>query len=123
MSVYPDRLRHNAEVLRRAYGPRMIAVIKGDGYGLGLVTCAAALASAGVRVMAVGSIVEAARVRAAGVNVRLIVLDSEGLALPSTGIEAEWLVACDGVRSTVRHMLGLPFEGEVFHEGLGGGAS
>ena len=42
MSVYPDRLRHNAEVLRRAYGPRMIAVIKGDGYGLGLVTCAAA---------------------------------------------------------------------------------
>ena len=32
------------------------------------------------------------------------------------GLEAEWLVACDGVRSPVRHMLGLPFEGEVFHD-------
>jgi len=70
----------------------MIAVVKGDGYGLGLVTCAAALASAGICVMAVGSIVEAARVRAAGVNVRLIVLDSEGLGLPDSGIDAEWLV-------------------------------
>lgn len=32
------------------------------------------------------------------------------------GLEAEWLVACDGVRSPVRHALGLPFEGEVFHD-------
>ena len=31
-------------------------------------------------------------------------------------LEAEWLVACDGVRSPVRHALGLPFEGEVFHD-------
>ena len=31
-------------------------------------------------------------------------------------LEANWLVACDGVRSPVRHMLGLPFEGEVFHD-------
>ncbi len=31
-------------------------------------------------------------------------------------LEAEWLVACDGVRSTVRHLLGLPFPGEVFHD-------
>ncbi|MCA0300795.1 MAG: FAD-dependent oxidoreductase [Proteobacteria bacterium] len=32
------------------------------------------------------------------------------------GLEAQWLVACDGVRSPVRHALGLPFEGEVFHD-------
>ncbi len=31
-------------------------------------------------------------------------------------IEADWLVACDGVRSPVRHLLGLPFPGEVFHD-------
>ncbi len=31
-------------------------------------------------------------------------------------LEADWLVACDGVRSPVRHMLDLPFEGEVFHD-------
>jgi 3-(3-hydroxy-phenyl)propionate hydroxylase len=30
-------------------------------------------------------------------------------------LEAEWLVACDGVRSPVRDMLGLDFPGEVFH--------
>jgi 3-(3-hydroxy-phenyl)propionate hydroxylase len=31
-------------------------------------------------------------------------------------LEADWLVACDGVRSPVRHLLGLPFPGEVFHD-------
>jgi 3-(3-hydroxy-phenyl)propionate hydroxylase len=31
-------------------------------------------------------------------------------------LEAGWLVACDGVRSTVRHLLGLPFPGEVFND-------
>ena len=31
-------------------------------------------------------------------------------------IEAEWLAACDGVRSPVRHMLGLPYPGEVFND-------
>ncbi len=31
-------------------------------------------------------------------------------------LEAEWLVACDGVRSQVRHLMGLPFPGEVFHD-------
>ena len=31
-------------------------------------------------------------------------------------LEAEWLVACDGVRSSIRHRLDLPFEGEVFHD-------
>ena len=92
MRVFPDRLRHNADVLRRTYGPQVIAVIKGDGYGLGLVTCAAVFASAGIRVMAVGSIVEAALVRAAGLDVRLIVLDSDGLDLPSADVHVEWLV-------------------------------
>jgi 2-polyprenyl-6-methoxyphenol hydroxylase-like FAD-dependent oxidoreductase len=28
-------------------------------------------------------------------------------------IRTEWLVGCDGAHSTVRHMLGLPFEGET----------
>lgn len=29
---------------------------------------------------------------------------------------AQWLVACDGVRSPIRHQLGLAFEGEVFDD-------
>jgi 3-(3-hydroxy-phenyl)propionate hydroxylase len=31
-------------------------------------------------------------------------------------LDTEWLVACDGVRSPVRHMLHLPYPGEVFHD-------
>src|SRR5579883_1916009 len=31
-------------------------------------------------------------------------------------LDTEWLVACDGVRSQVRHLMGLPFPGEVFHD-------
>ena len=31
-------------------------------------------------------------------------------------LETDWLVACDGVRSPVRHLLGLPYPGEVFHD-------
>jgi 3-(3-hydroxy-phenyl)propionate hydroxylase len=31
-------------------------------------------------------------------------------------LETDWLIACDGVRSAVRHLLGLPFPGEVFHD-------
>jgi 3-(3-hydroxy-phenyl)propionate hydroxylase len=31
-------------------------------------------------------------------------------------LETDWLVACDGVRSPVRHLLGLPYPGEVFND-------
>ncbi len=31
-------------------------------------------------------------------------------------LDAEWLVACDGVRSAVRQKLGLPYPGEVFSD-------
>jgi 3-(3-hydroxy-phenyl)propionate hydroxylase len=31
-------------------------------------------------------------------------------------LDTDWLVACDGVRSPVRHLLGLPYPGEVFHD-------
>jgi 3-(3-hydroxy-phenyl)propionate hydroxylase len=31
-------------------------------------------------------------------------------------LRAQWLIACDGVRSTVRGQLSLPFEGEVFDD-------
>ena len=40
------------------------------------------------------------------------------LATPegSYAIEADWLVACDGSRSTVRQLMGLSFEGRVFED-------
>ena len=31
-------------------------------------------------------------------------------------LTCDWLLACDGARSTVRHALGLAFEGQVFQD-------
>ena len=31
-------------------------------------------------------------------------------------VEAEWVIACDGSKSPVRHMLGLDFEGRIFED-------
>ncbi|MCS6879509.1 MAG: FAD-dependent oxidoreductase [Geminicoccaceae bacterium] len=31
-------------------------------------------------------------------------------------LEADWVLACDGARSTIRERLGLPFEGQVFRD-------
>ena len=41
-----------------------------------------------------------------------------GIATPegNYSLESDWLIACDGVRSTVRKLLGLEFEGEVFED-------
>lgn len=34
----------------------------------------------------------------------------------SYDIDAEWVVSCEGARSTMRRALGLPFEGEIFED-------
>jgi 3-(3-hydroxy-phenyl)propionate hydroxylase len=41
-----------------------------------------------------------------------------GVETPEGGyrLHAHWLLACDGARSVVRHQLGLPFVGQVFHD-------
>ncbi len=31
-------------------------------------------------------------------------------------LQTEWLIACDGARSTVREVMGLDFEGRVFED-------
>ena len=45
-------------------------------------------------------------------HVRLEIETPEG----SYSLETDWLIACDGVRSTVRNALGLDFQGEVFED-------
>ncbi len=45
-------------------------------------------------------------------HVRLAVDTPDG----TYGLEADWVVACDGARSPVRSMLGLGFEGRVFED-------
>jgi 3-(3-hydroxy-phenyl)propionate hydroxylase len=54
----------------------------------------------------------ASAVEAADDHVRLTVATPDG----PYQLEAEWLIACDGPRSTVRSCLGLDFEGKVFHD-------
>lgn len=51
-------------------------------------------------------------VRQAADHVELAVETRDGTYRARAG----WLVACDGVRSTVRRLMGLPFEGEVFQD-------
>jgi 3-(3-hydroxy-phenyl)propionate hydroxylase len=45
-------------------------------------------------------------------GVRVTVVTPDG----SYMIEADWLIGCDGARSTMRDLLGLDFEGKVFEE-------
>lgn len=87
--VYPERLWRNAVRLRRAYGPRLIAVVKADGYGLDAATCAPALVRAGIHMIAVGSLAEAHRIRAFGAAGRLIILDATNITADD---DVEWLV-------------------------------
>lgn len=84
-------LRHNLEVVRgHAPHARVMAVIKANAYGHGVLPVAAALDSADA--FAVARIEEAAQLREAGIDKRLLVLagvhDSEELALAAKlGVE------------------------------------
>jgi alanine racemase len=76
-------LRANLELIRaRAPASRVMAVVKANAYGHGLVPCAQALAQADA--FAVARLEEAAALRAAGLNGRIVllegVLDAEQLA-------------------------------------------
>ncbi len=82
--VHTGALRHNlAELERRAPGYRVMAVIKSNGYGHGLVAAASALDAADA--FAVARMEEALRLREAGVDKPLVLLegvfDAHDLAL------------------------------------------
>src|SRR5438045_3892199 len=70
VEVRPDHLRHNvAEIRRRVGGRPILAVIKNDGYGLGVAAAAQALEpEQAVAGFAVVKLHEAATLRAAGVR-------------------------------------------------------
>src|SRR5438477_144912 len=59
---------------------------------------------------------------ALGCKLARLVQDDDGvtaqLAGPGGGeqVRARWLVGTDGAHSTVRHLLGLPFEGATYEE-------
>lgn len=70
----PAAARSNLEVVKaRAPGRRVLAIIKGDGYGHGVVRMARALASADA--FGVASVEEAVRLREAGITQAIVLLE------------------------------------------------
>lgn len=64
-----DAVSHNVATLRRAAGPaEVMAVVKADAYGHGLVPCASAALAGGATWLGVAQAVEALQLRAAGLR-------------------------------------------------------
>ena len=78
-------LRHNFRALRQLVGARVeiLAVVKADAYGHGLVAAAQAFAEAGAKVFGVAEVEEGIRLREAGISGQIVVLlgtDRHGVA-------------------------------------------
>lgn len=67
-----DAIRANARLLRATTGVPLIAVVKADGYGHGMVECARAALEGGADWLATATVEEALALRAAGVGGRLL---------------------------------------------------
>ena len=76
-------IRHNVRALRRLVGVPLMAVVKADGYGHGLVEAARAARDGGAEWIAVATVGEAVRLREAGYGGPLLCW----LMLPDTDLE------------------------------------
>ncbi|MFH8347707.1 alanine racemase [Streptomyces sp. NPDC018045] len=75
-TVAADAVRHNLAVLRTAAGGRRImAVVKGDAYGLGAPAIARLLVDAGADALAVDTVAEGAELREHGIDAPVLVMD------------------------------------------------
>jgi len=83
-----DAIRHNVEVLRAGTTAEVMAVVKGDGYGHGLVPSARAALAGGATWLGVATLDEGLRLREAGLEVPILAwLHAPGLPL-HRGVEA-----------------------------------
>jgi alanine racemase len=77
-TVDGSAIRHNVEVLRKAGGGRRImAVVKGDAYGLGARAISRVLLAAGADSLAVDTVAEGIELRECGVAGPVIVMDAD----------------------------------------------
>lgn len=79
-----DAIRHNVTVLRReAAGAQVMAVVKADAYGHGMVPCALAALEAGADWLGVAAAAEAVRLRSAGITAPVLCM----MAIPGEPYE------------------------------------
>ena len=97
-----DAMAHNIREIRGLIGPacKLFAVIKGDGYGTGVVAAAVTSAAAGADALALGNPDDVAPIRAAGVTLPILLY---GATLP----ESAAAIAGLGVIPTVHDFEGL----------------
>src|ERR1700682_4373982 len=87
-----DALAHNVRLHRRAAGPdcRFFAVVKGDGYGVGVVESARTALAAGADALALGNPDEVATLRQAGVSAPILLyassLPEDAAAIADLGV-------------------------------------
>ena len=112
--IDPGALRNNLRAIREhARGARVMAVVKANAYGHGLVPTALALAEADA--FAVARLEEGLALRAAGITQPIVLL--EGVFTPEHVLEAapavaEILTACPGVKVLATSRAGLHIRGE-----------
>jgi alanine racemase len=71
-------IRHNLSVIRRfTHGARLMAVVKGDAYGLGAPVISRLLEDNGVEAFAVDSIAEAIALRVCGIGKPILIIDGD----------------------------------------------
>lgn len=96
-------LTENLEKLRDFTSARIIAVVKGNGYGLGLVPFSRFLLSQGVDMLAVSSVEEAAALRDAGIAAEVLMLSSTADPEEAAALLARDVIltvgSCDAARA------------------------
>ena len=95
-------LSRNIEKLRCFTSAQIIAVVKGNGYGLGLVPYARFLTAQGVALLAVSTVEEAAALRDAGITAELLMLSSTALPEEITALLARDVILTVGSADAAR---------------------
>lgn len=72
LTVDHDAIAHNVGVLRAVAGVPVLAVVKADGFGLGMATVARTALRAGASALGVATVDEALQLRSAGISARLL---------------------------------------------------
>lgn len=80
--IVKDDLKHNIEKIKehaKEYNPTIIAVVKSNGYGLGIVELTNFLIDNGITNFAVATVEEAIKLRQAGIKEKIIILSSTAI--------------------------------------------